>query len=80
MGGGFFLGGYADKGNPFLDRADAVDTAAWKTQAVVRLPDGRGGLGAAVARGRVFAFGGSTLGKGLASAWDPRADTWELVP
>lgn len=73
------VGGYADHGSPFLDRAEGFALPAWTPAAIAPLPSGRAGLGLAVAAKRVFAFGGATAASGKV-AWAPQSNVWELVP
>lgn len=75
-----FVGGYVDRGEPFLDRAETLDLSATgdaQGVSVTALPEGRGGLGVAVVARRVFAFGGGVLLP--PKPWTPRADVWELT-
>ena len=74
-----FVGGYLDGWPPFRDEVDVYDSYSHSYIPVKPLPEGRGGLGVATVRNRIFVMGGGTYDMETHTVWYPCADVWELI-
>jgi N-acetylneuraminic acid mutarotase len=84
FGGKLYAFGGRDEHTMLLNDAEIYDPAADSWAALVPLPTGRSGIGAAVSGARIVVFGGQVAGVGAhtfnnAEAYDPATHSWDAL-